>query len=138
MKNNRGITLIALVITIIVLLILAGVSIAMVTGDNGLLGQATRAGAETQVAEAKEMAIMDVSTLVAQYYEERYVNKQSSGQTGTNASTYVKNNLEDKDPYYTFDDATGVITLKPLNNEGKKTTGTITGNDAVINWAVEQ
>ena len=138
MKNNRGITLIALVITIIVLLILAGVSIAMVTGDNGLLSQATRAGAETQVAEAKEMAIMDVSTLVAQYYEERYVNKQSSGQTGTNASTYVKNNLEDKDPYYTFDDATGVITLKPLNNEGKKTTGTITGNDAVINWAVEQ
>ena len=53
MKNNKGITLIALVITIIVLLILAGVSIALVTGDNGLLGQATRAGAETQVAEVR-------------------------------------------------------------------------------------
>ena len=76
MRNNKGITLIALVITIIVLLILAGVSIAMVTGDNGILKQATRAGAETQVAEAKEQAIMDVSTLVAQYYEDRYVNKQ--------------------------------------------------------------
>lgn len=34
-KNNRAITLIALVITIIVLLILAGVSIAMLTGENG-------------------------------------------------------------------------------------------------------
>ena len=40
MKNNKGITLIALVITIIVLLILAGVSIAMLTGENGILTQA--------------------------------------------------------------------------------------------------
>ena len=36
-KTNKGITLIALVITIIVLLILAGVTIAMLTGDNGIL-----------------------------------------------------------------------------------------------------
>ena len=36
-RNNTGITLIALVITIIVLLILAGVSIAMLTGNNGIL-----------------------------------------------------------------------------------------------------
>ena len=40
-KSSKGITLIALVITIIVLLILAGVSIAMLTGDNGILTQAT-------------------------------------------------------------------------------------------------
>ena len=37
MKKNKGITLIALVITIIVLLILAGVSIATLTGEDGLL-----------------------------------------------------------------------------------------------------
>ena len=36
-KENRGITLIALVITIIVLLILAGISIATLTGENGVL-----------------------------------------------------------------------------------------------------
>ena len=43
LKNNRqGITLIALVITIIVLLILAGVSIAMLTGDNGIITQAQK------------------------------------------------------------------------------------------------
>ena len=35
MKSQKGITLIALVITIIVLLILAGVTIAMLTGENG-------------------------------------------------------------------------------------------------------
>jgi len=38
--NNKGITLIALVITIIVLLILAGVAIATLTGDNGILTKA--------------------------------------------------------------------------------------------------
>ena len=43
LKNNKGITLIALVITIIVLLILAGVSIAMLTGGNGLLTKAAEA-----------------------------------------------------------------------------------------------
>ena len=42
-KKNKGITLIALVITIIVLLILAGVTITMLTGDNGILKQATSA-----------------------------------------------------------------------------------------------
>ena len=43
MRNQKGITLIALVITIIVLLILAGVSIAMLTGQNGILTRATDA-----------------------------------------------------------------------------------------------
>ena len=44
-KENEGITLIALVITIIVLLILAGITIATLTGDNGIL---------TKVNEAKK------------------------------------------------------------------------------------
>ena len=42
-KKNQGITLIALVVTIIVLLILAGISIAMLTGQNGILNRATEA-----------------------------------------------------------------------------------------------
>ena len=41
LNSNKGITLIALVITIIVLLILAAVSIATLTGENGILTQAT-------------------------------------------------------------------------------------------------
>ena len=52
MNTTEGITLIALVITIIVLLILAGVTIATLTGDNGIL---TKAGdAKTQTEQAKE------------------------------------------------------------------------------------
>ena len=53
-KFNKGITLIALVITIIVLLILAGVSIAMLTGENGLLTQAEDAKKETESSGIEE------------------------------------------------------------------------------------
>ena len=52
--KNAGITLIALVITIIVLLILAGISIATLTGDNGILTQAKNAKNETIIAREKE------------------------------------------------------------------------------------
>ena len=53
-NTNSGITLIALVITIIVLLILAGVSIAMLTGENGVLTKATEAKNQTEIAQEKE------------------------------------------------------------------------------------
>ena len=54
LNNNKGITLIALVITIIVLLILAGVSIAMLTGQNGVLTRAKDSNDETVKAEVQE------------------------------------------------------------------------------------
>ena len=53
-KEKKGITLIALVITIIVLLILAGVSIAMLTGQNGILAQAQNAKTTTANKSAEE------------------------------------------------------------------------------------
>ncbi len=53
-KNENGITLIALVITIIVLLILAGVSIATLLGENGILSQANKAKVETRGATVEE------------------------------------------------------------------------------------
>ena len=54
MKKSQGITLIALVITIIVLLILAGVSIAALTGNNGILTQAGQAKDSNNIAGVKE------------------------------------------------------------------------------------
>ena len=53
-NDSKGITLIALVITIIVLLILAGVSIAMLTGENGVLTKATESKEQTGIAQEKE------------------------------------------------------------------------------------
>ena len=60
-KSTKGITLIALVVTIIVLLILAGISIAMLTGNNGILTQASRAKKETERAGDKERIQIEVA-----------------------------------------------------------------------------
>ena len=60
LKATKGITLIALVITIIVLLILAAVSIATLTGENGILSKANTAKTETEKAGAKEKVQMAV------------------------------------------------------------------------------
>ena len=54
MMKNKGITLIALVITIIVLLILAGVAIAMLSGENGILKKAAEAKTKTEQSQKEE------------------------------------------------------------------------------------
>lgn len=55
LKGQKGITLVALVVTIIVLIILAGVSIALVLGDNGIITKA-KAGQENYAVGANEEA----------------------------------------------------------------------------------
>ena len=65
LKNNKGITLIALVITIIVLLILAGVSIAMLTGENGILTRANDASDDSKKAEIAEKVNMAMQSAYA-------------------------------------------------------------------------
>ena len=57
-RNSKGITLIALVITIIVLLILAGVSLSLVVREDGILGKATKATLETRGAQVEEIVEM--------------------------------------------------------------------------------
>ena len=68
MRNQRGITLIALVITIIVLLILAGVSIAMLTGQNGILTRADQAGTTTNEKSNSEIVKLAISNILTEYY----------------------------------------------------------------------
>ena len=67
MKKERGITLIALVVTIVVLLILAGVSISMLTGENGIINQATNAKEATEQAKVQEIVDLAVQSLVTKY-----------------------------------------------------------------------
>ena len=64
-KQTKGITLIALVITIIVLLILAAVSIAMLTGENGILTKASTAKEQTTEAEFEEQVKIAVMSAKA-------------------------------------------------------------------------
>ena len=85
-ENQKGITLLALVITIIVLLILAGITISAITGDNGIIGNAGRAKEETEIANEKE--IIEKATVQAmgnnQYgnIEEDELQEQLNKETG--------------------------------------------------------
>ena len=64
-SKNKGITLIALVITIIVLLILAGISISMLSGDNSILRRATQAKETSNEAEIRErIHLAQISAMV--------------------------------------------------------------------------
>ena len=73
MKGNKGITLIALVITIIVLLILAAVSIAMLTGENSILNRAQESASANALGAAKDAVNLEVTGYVSDYYKEVYV-----------------------------------------------------------------
>ena len=81
-KKETGITLIALVITIIVLLILASVGIAMLTGENGILNKASKSKEETLKAEAKEKLKLVLVELQAdkatnsEYNDTTYINQK--------------------------------------------------------------
>ena len=69
-KERRGVTLIALVITIIVLLILAGVTIAMLAGENGIISKAMQAKTKTEEArETEEAGLKEI---------ENYINGKSA------------------------------------------------------------
>ncbi len=72
-KGQKGITLIALVITIIVLLILAGVVIAMLSGDNSAPQKATEAAQKDAIAGAKDEIAMEVQEALLNYYNNTYV-----------------------------------------------------------------
>ena len=116
MKNNqKGITLIALVITIIVLLILAGISIAMLTGENGILGRAKDAGANSKVAEAKEQVGLAINDLVSEYYELKYVNNDNiSGSVGDYVDAGLAAKITD---YATY--TSNTVTLISKDADGK-------------------
>ena len=81
-KKQKGITLIALVVTIIVLLILAGVSIAMLTGNNGILTQGQRAKEETRIAGVEEV--------VKLYKQGKYIDS-TTGSVTENADEMLEN-----------------------------------------------
>ena len=66
LKRNKGITLIALVVTIIVLLILAGISINMLTGENGILNRAAEAKEKTGTTQTEELVKLSVTDALTQ------------------------------------------------------------------------
>ena len=92
MKKNKGITLVALVVTIVVLLILAGVSINLVLGNNGIIAKAK--DAETKSAEASENDLKGMNGLVS----------EMEGALAGNGSTGSGNNFVTKNTEVTYPD----------------------------------
>ena len=73
MRKDRGITLIALVVTIIVLLILAGVSISTLTGQNGILNRATEAKEKKETAKSGEQsALSELENQINNYQDDGF------------------------------------------------------------------
>lgn len=97
-KKQNGITLVALVVTIIVLLILAGVSLSLVAGENGILKRATSAVDKNEIGTAREQAGLKINELMAAFYEEKYVDNTFEG----NAKAYITQELA-KDAIKTTD-----------------------------------
>lgn len=91
--NNKGITLIALVITIIVLLILAGVSIAMLTGENGILKQANTSKVASIEGEVKEKVNLAIQS-AKMYAEEKSVETSTGYSAAAKLSTDIKTEME--------------------------------------------
>ena len=79
MKNNKGITLIALVVTIIVLLILAGVSIAMLTGQNGILTNAQKARDNSAAGTLEEATKIAIGNIMTENLKWPYGKKNAAG-----------------------------------------------------------
>lgn len=89
-KNERGITLVALVVTIVVLLILAGITIMYVMSDNGVFGQAQNAGSETNINAVREAVEMAISGLYPEVYTSDAVDNAA---LGTALTTSFESNL---------------------------------------------
>ena len=93
-KKQKGITLIALVITIIVLLILAGISIAALTGDNGVLTKASTSKIVNELGKAKDEINLKAAEAISDYYESIYVNNTSSPHNNGDMENVIINKLE--------------------------------------------
>jgi Tfp pilus assembly protein PilE len=129
--NNKGITLIALVVTIVVLLIITGVSVSMFTGDNGIISQAKKAKEETTISEEKEQV------------ETKYVSAEGK-KVATNEpvnSTDVQQEFDNENIDVTVE-GTEILSVK-FNGTGNVyrilTDGKVVGPidpDATIPWSI--
>ena len=112
-NKNSGITLIALVITVIVLLILAGISISMLAGNNSILQKATDAKTETERGEVYEQISLATASGEMEYYS-----------NGTDRLTSYKNALlngvEGIDRDNLTDNGSNLITGTVTTKSGKK------------------
>jgi len=118
-KNQKGITLIALVVTIIVLLILAGVTINMVLGDDGIIGQAQQAKVTQEEKEKEEKDELDKGAGNIDLYRE------GSLASKVEVGDYVKYNYTEAQ--YDTDDTADIGVSQKFNSASTTTTNGVKG-----------
>ena len=126
-KEEKGITLIALVITIIVLLILAGVAISMLTGDNGILKQAVKAKEETEkksIQENIQLAVLSAMSNTSHELTLESLKAEVKSQLGNDVEVeqdgiggYVIGKNQDENGH--LKDVYGVVDKEGIVGEGK-------------------
>lgn len=131
LRNEKGITLVALVVTIIVLLILAGVSLSLVAGGNGIINKAATAQDKTLDSSAKEQVELKLAEAAADYYEDKYVNGNSS--IG-DKKTYVEGKVVGSVGDYTVAGTSGSFTVTKTSNSKQVATFSIDDEGKIDTW----
>lgn len=109
-KRETGITLIALVITIVILLILAGITINAITGQDGLFTKAKTASSETEKSQATETMNLKITDIQISSYID---NQQLP------SLQYLANKLcEDEDMEYVLLESKATSSLTPIDTTG--------------------
>ena len=99
MKKNKGVTLISLLVTIIILIILAGISITALQGDNGIIRNANEAKEETEIASEKEIVDISVIQSVGDNKKGNLEKTEFENRIKRNAGKQKVNLLEDSDNF---------------------------------------
>ena len=138
-KKQKGITLIALVITIIVLLILAGVTIAAITSNESAPNKAVKARTENDRGAARDAATLLVAEKTQEYYEGKYVGNNNTARTSATVLDYLKSVLSESAAvttggYTVVVDSNAKITV--TKGETLMATGTVDAG-GTINWDAE-
>lgn len=144
-QKNYGITLISLIVTIIILLILAGISIGLILGSDGILGRATASVDKTNIEVAKEQVTLKIGEYQSEFYEGKYVNQiidNASQQGDWIFENYGQRDLKVKDYEFLIElPESGVankensykVTIKKNRRLPAKVTGTLSV-DGILEW----
>ena len=119
LKDQKGITLVALVITIIVLLILAGISLQLVVGDTGILTRAQNANESQKLAGIREKVELEVANVAADYYQKKYV--EGATVTQTTVGEYIQSKSSDIETALKLDTGDTFVIASFSGNEATAT-----------------
>ena len=116
-NEENGITLMALVLTIIILLILAGISISMLTGNNGILRKTIEAKEKSQNAEQEEKNnIKEISSMMDKIFFEDVVGNESDWEIDKEEQSIIKYNGQYNQDTIVIPNKVGNTYIKKIGN----------------------